>query len=203
MIPWLIYVVHAKSEHTSSFDVGEIFTPRFWYFGASDALGLGLESSLGAASFVDFIRAPAIDGVPTYGIAVVHVALCAIGVALLASALRRSWTAPKSVSRATDATGHALRSVWIGYGALITLSGALLYRHYLVITFPFEWVFVASIALAMGDHWRRLLPTLWVCELAVTIGFLVYVHAHHGTLGDYGIGLRWQTVEDALREPYK
>ncbi len=58
-------------------------------------------------------------------------------------------------------------------------------------------------ALAWGGRWKKLLPALWVCQLAMTIAFLVYIHTHHGALGDYGIGLRWQTAEDALREPYK
>ena len=63
--------------------------------------------------------------------------------------------------------------------------------------------FFASLALAAGTRYRRLLPALWLCQLALSAGFLVYIHTHHGSLGDYGIGLRWQTPADETRAPYR
>ena len=198
MIPWVLYLVRSRSERQNSFDVGELFTPRLWYFGATDALGLGLKSSLGDASFAEFLRAPTIGGVATYGVGALHAVLAGSGIVVAVLAIWRAWGAKRD---AVDATGSALRSVWIGYGVVMTLSGALLYRHYLVVTFPFEWVLLASMALAAGT--RKVLPVVWGCQVAVTIAFLVYIHVHHGALGDYGIGLRWQTPEDALRDPYR
>jgi hypothetical protein len=203
MIPWVLYVATATSDRTNHFDIGEIFTPRIWYFGITDAVGIGLQTSLGTKSFVDLLRSPWLGDIPTYGVGLVHLVLAAIGLAVLVGALRRAWRAPKRVFTADDATGNALRAVWIGYGAVMTLSGALLYRHYLAVAFPFESLFVVSIVVALGDRWRRLLPALWVGQLVVTLAFLVYVHVHHGALGDYGIGLQWQTPSDAAVEPYK
>jgi hypothetical protein len=201
MIPWALYLATAASDHTNHFDIGEIFTPRIWYFGATDAVGLGLHANLGAKSFVEFLRAPWIGDVPTYGVALLHVVVAVVAVGLVILALRRAWRAPKSIFIADDATGNALRAVWIGYGVVLTLSGALLYRHYLAVAFPFESLLVASVAL--GGRGRKLLPVLWAGHVAVTIAFLVFIHAHHGALGDYGIGLTWQTAADAAVEPYK
>jgi hypothetical protein len=203
MLPWLVYLVHAHAKNESAFDAGELFTPRFWYFGATDALGVGLATTLGSPSFFEMLRSPWIGGVPTYGVGLVLEVLLGVGLALIGVTLRRAWISRRSAAAPVGSTGQALRAVWIGYGALITLSGALLYRHYLVITFPFEWIAVASMALAAGGRWTKVLPVLWGCQLVMTIAFLVYVHVHHGALGDYGIGLRWQTAADTNHAPYE
>ncbi len=106
MVPWLLYLAHARSQNESSFDVGELFTPRFWYFGATDALGVGLATTLGSPSFFDMLRSPMIGSVPTYGVGLVLEILLGIGLALAGVTLRRAWTGRKSIAAPVGSTGR-------------------------------------------------------------------------------------------------
>jgi len=153
--PWLIYVVHAKSEHTSSFDGRRDLTPRFWYFGREPTRGLGLESSLGAAVFVDFHTCACDRRVPTYGIAVVHVALCAIGRGRFSPPPSPIVDPPKRRLESHGRPGHALRSVvdWLLERSSHS-AAPFLYRHYLVITSRSNGSRRVDRA-RMGDHWRK------------------------------------------------
>jgi hypothetical protein len=197
MIPWLGYVLHHPSS-SSAWDWRELVTPRLWLYGLGDALGLGLTYNLGVASFVDFLRYPRIGGISTYLVGSSHALLAALGLAFVARALVRAWrdgpTWRRAIApRATDATSNALRATFLGYAGLVALSGLLVQRHYLVVTYPLEWVLLAGLALGVEKYGRPLLALLWAAELIVTISLLVYVHAHGGAAGDYGVAYRLQS----------
>ena len=188
MVPWLLYFLHRPSS-SSAWDWREIVTPRFWLYGLTDALGLGLHYNLGADAFVELLGSPRIGGAPTYLVALAHAIVLLVGIFLVGHGALRVWRA-RAV--ASGETTRALGATFLGYGALLTLSGLLVYRHYLLVTYPLEWVLIAGLALGVAKHGRRLLALLWASELAITIAMLLYLHGHGGAPGDYGVAYRRQ-----------
>ncbi len=190
MLPWIAYFLHRPSSG-STWDWRELVTPRFWIYGLTDALGLGLHYNLGVDSFIDFLRCPRIAGTPTYLVALAHGIVAVVGVGLVTHGILGAWRNRRSTQAASE-TSRALCATFIGYGGLLTLSGLVIYRHYLLVTYPLEWVLVAGLALGVERHGRRLLAVLWASELLVTIALLLYLHAHGGAPGDYGVAYRLQ-----------
>ncbi len=197
MVPWLGYVLHHPSS-SSAWDWRELVTPRLWLYGLGDSLGLGLNYNLGVAGFVDFLRYPRIGGVSTYLVGSSQALIALAGCAFVAGALVRAWRTGRRGRSAVaihgaDATSNALRATFLGYGALVAMSGLLVQRHYLVVTYPLEWVLLAALALGVEKHGRRLLAVLWAAQLVVTTSLLAYLHAHGGAAGDYGVAYRLQS----------
>ena len=194
MVPWLGYFLHHPSSQ-SAWDWRELVTPRFWLYGLTDSLGLGLHYSLGHSAFLDFASGPRIAGTPTYLVGLAHAVLALAGMSLVGLALVRAWRARRTWRSAIDTpvpTTRALGATFVAYGALLTLSGLVIYRHYLLVTYPLEWVLLAGLALSTGRYGRRVLAVLWASELAITTAMLLYIHAHGGAPGDYGVAYRLQ-----------
>lgn len=175
----------------------------FWLYGFTDALGLGLQYNLGWASFLEFLRYPLLAGVPTYLVGVAHVVVVLVGGVTLACGLVAAWRALRQGRKGSsaDATTSALRATFIAYGVLLTLTGVVLYRHYLIVTFPLEWVLFAGMALAIERHGRRLLLSLWASDLLIIAALLLYLHTHGGAPGDYGTSYRRQPPASASEAP--
>jgi hypothetical protein len=194
MEPWLRYLL-GQPASSNAWDWREIVTPRLWLYGAEDALGLGLQFNLGVASFLDFLGAPHIAGRPTYLVACAHVLIALVAAACAARALRGGLATLRGAlgtGGATDSTSNALRAAFLGYGGLVALSGLVVQRHYLIVTYPLPWVFAAGLGLSIERHGRRVLAALWAAELIVTTSLLLHVHAHGGAPGDYGVAYRLQ-----------
>jgi hypothetical protein len=193
MIPWIAYVFHAPPSD-SAWQWRQVVTPNFWIYGLTDALGLGLQYNLGLASFGTFLRYPLVSGTPTFLVALAHAFIVLAASGVLAPALAQAWGQRRvwrSEIRGRSATRRALAATFLAFGVLLTLSGRILYRHYLVVTFPLEWVFIAGLALTV-PHGRRLLAVLWGSQLVITTAFLFYIHANGGAPGDYGTSYRHQ-----------
>lgn len=165
---------------------------HFWWFWITDSLGLGLTSSLGNMEFGRFFRSPYLNGYPTFLIALVHIQLATLAVVIGIRALRShrvtslSW---KQVLAGNGSeTSFLILSAFWGYGLLLTLAGIGLYRHYLVITFPLEWIGLAFVTQTFKRDEDEVLGVIWVCQLLLSIAFLWYIHVHHGAAtGDYGV----------------
>jgi hypothetical protein len=196
MIPWVTYVLHAPAS-AGLWRWREVLTPNFWIYGLTDALGLGLHYNLGLPAFFDFLRSPWLGGMPTFVVAIAHAVIVIGGSAILAPALARAWRRQpvwRTWLRAGNTTGLALRATLLGYGVLLTLSGVIVYRHYLVVTFPFEWVFLAGVAIRFGKKGPYLLGCLWGSQLVITAALLLYIHVNVGAPGDYGVAYRRQAA---------
>jgi hypothetical protein len=195
MIPWLVYFVH-RPHSSGEWDWRELVTPRFWLYGLTEPLGLGLHYSLGLASFLDFLGYPRVAGIPTYLVGLAHAGGALAGAGIAAHGLGRAWRARRSwrsaIGATESATGTALRATFIAYGALLTLTGLVIYRHYLLVTYPLGWVLLAGLALSIERHGRRLLGLVWASQLVITLALLLYLHAHGGAPGDYGVAYRLQ-----------
>ena len=82
------------------------------------------------------------------------------------------------------------------------MSATLLpvHRHYMLLAFPFPFIWLASISLVEGTtKWlsqkvgRRLLVGLIIVHAAISFSFLHYVHVNQRNInGDYGTPYRAQ-----------
>lgn len=74
-------------------------------------------------------------------------------------------------------------------GLLLTVSGSPVRSHYLIAAAPFAHALLAALWLKAGHKWFVL---GLLCQLLITVSFLVYVHQFGAPDGDYGIPYRLQ-----------
>lgn len=203
LIPWLLYLASPEAAGASRARLANVLLPRVWAYWVGDPLGLHLGYSLGPA-FREFATRPA-----------ALLAHALIG----ASALVLGWLALRALPRTRagwkaallgDASESALltRAALVGFGVLLTLSGAWVARHYLIVTFPLEWVWLAGAALAgaAAAGRRRLargaLCALWAAHLALSVDVLRWIHLRGGSSrGDYGLSYARQAqLRQILRQ---
>jgi hypothetical protein len=78
------------------------------------------------------------------------------------------------------------------FGLFLTMTGHAVQRHYLIVAYPLQWVWVSRLALRRRRG-RSLLIALWIAQLVISLFYLNYIHTHHGAEGgDYGRAYRWQ-----------
>jgi hypothetical protein len=178
---------------------------RFWLLWVTESFGFGLEHSLGA-DYVDFMRYPVVLGRPTHLVAGLHVLLGFLAAWLLISAIlrrgpARSWAAAAGQNSPTAFTQNACL---VGFGVVFTATFLPVYRHYMLITFPLMFVWLARMALR---HQRPIvgnltagrigLMSLWSAQAILSATFLLYIHENPRSIrGDYGIPYRVQVREN-------
>lgn len=202
MSPWLCHL----AEHLRGLDVDPLpsavfgleYLMRLGYavYWFTDPLGLHLGGILGLhlgngfwAQLRDFLPYPLFIGHATWLMGATHAGLAGVCVILLVWLGRtRFWNRQKRHSPASS-TQLAVQAAFWGCGGLMTLTTVLIRRYYLLITFPLESVWLARLILQKLTFRsaRVLLLTIFVLELAVTLGVLDYVHRNGGApSGDYG-----------------
>jgi len=208
-IPWLHHLFSFSNDESIFSGLSQLLQLRFWVFWITDPLGLHVGNFLGVqkgnsffAQLGDFIKLPLISGHPTYFLGLIHLLLLAIGSFFIITGLIRSFCSIKTkrcglrdIVLSSSMTGQCQKAVILGYGLLITLSTIRIKRFYLLITFPFEFLWIARLALA-GSSLKRariLLGILFVAQLILSAGFLSYIHVNGGApQGDYGHVYRLQ-----------
>jgi hypothetical protein len=177
--------------------LGNVFTFNYWVRWLTEPFGLSLHYSL-REDFWDFLRYPLVVGYPTYLMMAVHVGLVSAAVYLLAATGRRAWAARGRLGEVFAGgdrnTRAAVGAVMFGFGAVLTATALPIHRHYMLLTFPFMYVWVAACALAdrragwLGlSRGPTLLAALVLLQSAATAGFLGYIHANRRAIrGDYG-----------------
>jgi hypothetical protein len=190
LVPWLVHVLSHEGAPTSS--LANLIQPRFWAFWISYPLGFNLLTSFGTDSW-KLLAWPTVGGASLYLCAITFVVILIVGAAIAVEAFGLTiWprrTQPdRPIGGRGSHTGLAIRaSVW-GYGLLITASGVLIYRHYLIVAFALPFVTVAVAALLRPSRGHRLLAVLVVAQAALTVQYLTYVHVRGGAPGgDYGV----------------
>jgi hypothetical protein len=198
LLPWLRYFFKAWAERPAGGgSFGQTLLPRYWYYLVTDPLGLGLDYSL-EESFREFLGYPLLGGRPTYLIGLLHLLILAVGVWL---AVRAAWPFPQAPSRLAGAvldrntpTAFTQNAALWPYGILLTALGLTVYRHYMIIIYPFEILCLCRLALLpRGDVpgarrvGRASLGTLWVAQVLLSVGFLWYIHETQTAHGDYGV----------------
>src|SRR5665213_578284 len=189
LIPWFQYILSKPASESTGLNLLNILQLKFWRYWISDAMGIGLNTSLGSSQYWDFMRYPMIGGVETYLVGICHALIIIAGILILVSVLKKVKYSPW-IKNPSD-TGLAVNSVFLMAGVLLTLSTKVL-RHYLIMSFPLEWVWLSRMGLDMRRG-QRYLTAIWIAQLFISAGFLVYIHLNHGApLADYGIAYQFQ-----------
>lgn len=209
MIPWIAHVLtHSavSSQHRSWKHIAE---GKFWIRWVSEPFGLGLDYSL-FQDYPTFMQYPRVFGMPTYLVGLLHVLVAAMLIFVIFRSIYLLWCERRRllqcwIGRSSD-TAFTLAAGFWGFGLLLTLSCMPLYRHYMVILFPLEFLWVARLALAARANpegaepavfrpGRVLLASLCAVQFLITLNFLAYIHVTGGSKsGDYGIVYRLDTT---------
>lgn len=180
----------------------EIAQLKYWTFWFTDPLGLHLGNPVGLlrgesnwAQISDFVRYPLVSGHATYLVGLAHfVALAAaVGIFLKGGLQLRNYfkrRKPQWVPLLTGAgssTAFLQNSAFLGCGLLLTLTGVVIRRYYMTVTFPLEFIFLIRMASPKSRSGQQLLLALWIAQLIMSAGFVNYIHVNNGsTYGDYG-----------------
>lgn len=199
LIPWLHWIatqgLNVPSHQRVSSGLSEALQLKFWVFWLTDPLGLHLGNPLGIlrgnshlAQLSDFLRYPLVGGRATYLNAAAHVALVVAGARIfLPSAWRFLVSRPRARSLLPRTElGRALFAAGAGFGAVMTVTGVMIRRYYMMVSFPFELLALtrASETLPRRRVW---LAVLFLAQLFVSACFVGYVHVNEGSpQGDYG-----------------
>jgi hypothetical protein len=192
LVGWVKYVLSGV-DHGEGWSFAEVTSGRFLRTWFSDGLGLGLDYSLGSKYF-DFLRYPLVGESKDFypALYMQGATFCAGAVITLASAvLALRWLVAggsmKSAVRGSSEIAHTLGAAFFGFGIALTLSGVHIFRHYLLVTFPLEWVSFAYLAFAATRRPRAFLLVMWCAQLGLSATFLHYIHVNGGAVGaDYG-----------------
>jgi hypothetical protein len=201
LVPWLVHTVAHPGKPMRSWS--NILPPQFWVFSVSNTLGLSLFRLPVVGSKQGFsghlLRWPTFHGSSLYLVEVAIVVICVAALAIAALGLAFAvWPRVRHarwprLGQASD-TGLSTAAFAVGFGVLITGSGVLIYRHYLIVAFALPFVVVAGAALARPRWGRPLLAVLLVAQAALSVLYLDYVHVRGRAVGgDYGVPYDRQT----------
>jgi hypothetical protein len=201
LLPWFAHLLaHGAAPRHQDY-VAVLLHNMFglWYLilFVTGGLGLGMTYALGASEFATFLTYPVIAGEPTYLVALAHAVLFVFGVWLLLrgamSVGARHFDWRETLLGVEARTQQLLMAGLLGTGILLVAAGFPIHRHYLIVTFPLQWLWVTRQLRSTTRHWNRVLTVVWLSELVISSSFLFYVHVHGGAItGDYGVAFSRQ-----------
>ncbi len=191
LIPWIQYMASRGGGGFNWANLLWILYPKYWFYWLTNALGLGLNYSLKTHQYLQFMRYPLLGGQGTYLVAVMH-AVIIVSAALILLGIKRSGGFSKGIAHFPQSS-LAVHSTLIASGLLMTFCAIKICRHYLIMTFPLEWVWLSKMGLQDARWGARYLAALWIAQLFISAAFLVFIHINHGDpLGDYGVAYQYQ-----------
>jgi hypothetical protein len=190
MIPWALSLF-APHHNAVVSSVRNLASLRFFTGAFLTAWGLDLQYTLRSSFWSDFVRFPRVGGHATYLLGVAHAVL-----ALMALVVTVRWI-KRRFRLETDDILTTYLLVALVTGIVMTLSMAKIRVHYLVVVSPFLHLWVV----ALLENRRKLLTAVTTLQLAITVGFLTFIHTRGGVPGsDYGLTYRSQFLQ--LSAPY-
>jgi hypothetical protein len=181
LLPWLSALATGQGGH-SAYLFREIRTLNFypqWFLAA-----WGIELAGPRYAGIEFLSEPLVWGHPTYLMLLAHLFLA--GTSLW---ITLRWFASALRPRFDERLGFYVLVMFIGVGALLTLSGVRVRAYYLIVVAPFIQLSAA------GMMWprRRLLVSVAVTQMLVAAAFLLFVHRKGGVPStEYGRSYRAQ-----------
>lgn len=202
LVPWF-YFLQTESTQASqaTFKLARLLECKFLTRWLTEPLGFGLDHALGE-DYIDFLRQPLIAGVPSWLVALLHVVALVLGLTIAWRWFRSRRGQPFCWRRVLFPDSYAAlvsSATFWGYGTLLTLTCLPLHRHYMIIAYPVEllWLAYLAIDLHRGDQksliaGRKSLAGLVCVQFLLSASFLNYVHAKGAIDGDYGVALSAQ-----------
>jgi hypothetical protein len=192
LVPWLQYMAAEPGNGLKSMSLKWLAQTNYWVFWVTDSLGTGLVYSLKTRQFLDFLRYPLVGGWGTGLVGLLHVVIIVTVICMLISIIKTRGSSHDNPD--SSETGLAIHSILIVPGILMTLTCVEICRHYLIMTFPLEWVWLSRLGLRDRRWGQHYLTVIWIAQLLISISFLFYIHINHGALtGDYGTAYQFQT----------
>ncbi len=182
MIPWLRELLAGGWHFTRApFKWWRIFELKYWIYWVTEPLGIGLHDDL-RKQYVDFLGFPRVGNIRTWLGLGLHVIVSCIGVAILIRALTylvQNRAACFVTWRGTQPmTLFTLRAAFWGTGLAFTISGILIARQYLYITFPLTLVWVSWLALLPPSRHTNRVLLLGLCAAQFLLSVLFFYYYH-------------------------
>ncbi len=199
LIPWVLYLVNNVGE--SKLSILHIFQFNFFIYWFIDPTGLNITYSL-RESMKLFITFPWIKGINTYLVALIHIGLIAIAGVVVVGIVTHARKAItfirqkqffKKISDIQDTNAFYLVAILFGLGILMTFSCIWIQPHYLIIAFPFPYIFV----MRMLYPRKKLMFATLVLQLLLSVAFFTFIHQTQGTTNsDYGKTYKYKINHD-------
>jgi hypothetical protein len=200
MLPWIRHVLSSPNPATPGTSLGNIVDSMlsgYGYWLEGDPVGMGLRYSISNWGVSALWRYPYVLGRPTHGIGLVTFALAALGFWLILKAVMDVWEngAWKNALIGTASpTAFLIGMTLFAYIPLISLPGVM-HRHYMVVTYPVPWLWVAWLALRHQARPDRILAFIFVGQAVISAAFLYFIHVNGGMPGaDYGVSYSAQAA---------
>ncbi|MEI6815064.1 MAG: hypothetical protein WCL14_00540 [Bacteroidota bacterium] len=206
LIPWVLFI--SGHPHPTTLAWSHLLQFSFYFYWIIDGLGLNIMYSI-RKTFWEFIKWPYIGEMPTYLLGLIHVFLAAVGLFSIKkiyfhvknnSKNFKSWESIKGYIAKVNMNEFYLLSILLGLGVFMNFSGVMTFQHYMIVAFPFSYIFIVKILFKN----KKLLLALISAQMIITISFLVYVHMHDGIeKGDYGKSWISQQNSKPVEHDYK
>ncbi|MHB1426138.1 MAG: hypothetical protein ACYC3I_23490 [Gemmataceae bacterium] len=211
MLPWLAHLIaHPSERPVNPHRWVHACELKFWVRWFTESFGLGIDYTFGPY-FREFQRYPLLAGRPTYLVAVVHWLIAGAALLLLMRAAvllwcqRANWRA-LWIGRGSASAFTQNAALW-GFGLLLTLSSFSIHRHYMIVLFPLEFLWLARLVLPSpltplrdGERGRgeggacsprlgrALLLSLCCAQFFLSANMLAYIHTRQNFSGtEYGV----------------
>jgi 4-amino-4-deoxy-L-arabinose transferase-like glycosyltransferase len=199
MLPWLIHLVtHPSARPANPYRWVHACEMKFWIRWFTESFGFGIDYTFGPY-FRDFLRYPLLAGRPTYLVAVLHCFLATVAPLIMFRAFVLLWRQRERwrelwIGRGSASAFTQNAALW-GFGLLLTVSSFSIHRHYMIVLFPLEFLWVARLALASDSATTRSLRfgrvvLLFLClsQFLLSANMLAYVHLRQNFAGtEYGV----------------
>lgn len=206
MLPWLVHLLlHPSERPVNPHRWVHACEMKFWIRWFTESFGFGIDYTFGPY-FREFQRYPLVLGQPTYLVAALHVFVAILATATMIRAAVSLWRRRADwrelwIGRASASAFTQNAALW-GFGVLLTASSFSIHRHYMIVLFPLEFLWLARLALnAAGDSpralrvGRALLLSLCCAQFFLSANMLAFIHARQNFTGtEYGIPYGAQTA---------
>jgi hypothetical protein len=157
LLPWMHHLLtHPSTRPVNPDRWVHALEGKFWVRWCTESFGWGIDYTLGRANFKEFLSWPVVGGHPTWLVAAAHALIAAAALVLLGRAAKSLWRdrgglRARWVGRASPTAFTQSAALW-GFGLLLTLSCFSIHRHYMIVLFPLECLWVARLALPQKRH---------------------------------------------------
>src|ERR1035437_8578398 len=174
LIPWITYIYNHPSP--TSLQWIHLLQFSFYPYWFIDAHGLNIIYSI-RKEFWELIKMPYIFHFPTYFIFLIHVFLLGVGCYSLKKIflyVKNKIIPLKTKSsiinyiRNLSLLEFYLFCILLGLGVFMNFSGIITFQHYLIVGFPFSYLFLSKILFPK----KKLLITVIAAQAIITITFL-------------------------------